>query len=270
MLNFNKPTAALSALSLAAAAMLAATPAQANIAVNSNAFTYAQSFDALATSGTTNVWVNDSTLAGWSLFNTNLSAATVYIADDGTSNTGKFRSFGSAASTERALGGVGSSGLSGWIAVAFDNATGHDLSGFQIGFDGEQWRNGGNATLAAQSMVMQYGFGSSFATVANWVTPGGNFDWASPITTATSGKVDGNVAGLLAGRGGVVNTSWAAGSTLWVRWVENNDAGSDHGLAIDNLSLSVIAPAVPEPSSYALLLAGLGTVGFMARRRRSN
>jgi hypothetical protein len=265
MLNF-KPTAVLSAI--ATATLLAAAPAQAGIAVNGNAFTYAQSFDSLATTGNTVAWANDSTLAGWSLFNTNLTPAAQYLADDGSSNTGRFRSFGAAGSTERALGGVGSGSLSGWIAVAFDNATGHDLAGFKIGFDGEQWRNGGNAT--AQSMVLQYGFGSSFDTVANWVTPGGNFDWTSPVASTTAAKVDGNTAGLQAGRGGQVDTSWAAGGTLWVRWAENNDAGNDHGLAIDNLSLSVIAPAVPEPSTYALMLAGLGMVGFMARRRRSN
>lgn len=44
-------------------------------------------------------------------------------------------------------------------------------------------------------------------------------------------------------------------------------AGTANGLAGGNYTLS-IAAAVPEPESYALLLAGLGLVGFAARRRR--
>ncbi len=35
----------------------------------------------------------------------------------------------------------------------------------------------------------------------------------------------------------------------------------------DNLTLGVAAP-IPEPQTYAMLLAGLGFVGYMARRRR--
>ena len=70
----------------------------------------------------------------------------------------------------------------------------------------------------------------------------------------------------MAGRGGELTTNWAAGDTLWVRWVEKNDAGNDHGLAIDNLSIQTVS-AVPEPGTYAMLLAGLGVVGIAARRR---
>jgi hypothetical protein len=37
----------------------------------------------------------------------------------------------------------------------------------------------------------------------------------------------------------------------------------------DNLVLAKAVVAIPEPSTYAMLLAGLGAVGFVARRRRS-
>ncbi len=40
------------------------------------------------------------------------------------------------------------------------------------------------------------------------------------------------------------------------------------GPVLDNVSLTV--SAVPEPETYALLLAGLGAVGFVARRRGSS
>lgn len=37
-----------------------------------------------------------------------------------------------------------------------------------------------------------------------------------------------------------------------------------HSFEVDNLRIT----AVPEPGTYALLLAGLGAIGFMAKRRR--
>ncbi len=253
-------------LSLALGA-LASTSAHAGLTVGSASYTYGQSFDTLATTGTTNAWANDSTIAGWSLFKTNTTTpVTTYIGDSGTSNTGGIHSYGSSA--DRALGSIGSGSFPlGWIAVSFTNASGAALSGFNIGFDGEQWRNGGNTS--AHSMVMEYGFGATFDAVGAWTAPGGNFSWTSPVIGATAAAVDGNVAGLQAGRGGAVTTDWAAGDTLWVRWIEVDNTGADHGLAIDNVSFSVVAAAVPEPQSYALLLAGLACVGFIARRRKA-
>ncbi|MEX0269060.1 beta strand repeat-containing protein [Leptolyngbyaceae cyanobacterium UHCC 1019] len=211
---------------------------------------YTQSFNSLANSGTNRPWTNDNTILGWSLFRqpTSGTAITTYSAGNGTSTTGSFISYGSTGSTDRALGGLGSGSsyfgspangaVAGWIAFAATNTTGATLNTVNLAFNGEQWRNGGNTT--AQTMVLQYGFGASFAAVSTWNTPGGNFNWASPVATATAAAVNGNVAGRVANRGGMLNgLNWANGNTLWVRWVENNDNGNDHGLAIDDFSLSL-------------------------------
>lgn len=263
------------AAALAAITLACAGAAQAAVAVSSAAFSYAQGFDSLALSGSAQTWVNDSTLAGWSLFDQAGAAIGSYAADTGASNAGSFKSFGSSGATDRALGGVGSGGsyfgspasgsVAGWIALALTNATGAALSGFTLAYDGEQWRNGGNTSV--QTMAFEYGFGSSFAAVSQWAAPGAGFDFSAPLASASAGALDGNAAAYrVAGLGGTVTTPWAAGDTLWLRWTELNDVGNDHGLAIDQLSLSV--SAVPEPGSYALLLAGLAAIGGFVRMRR--
>jgi len=268
-----KPSFALAAIAVATAAAM--SPAQAtSIAIATPATTYSQSFDSLTTSTSSTAWVNDSTLAGWSLFNGTGAAITNYYGGTGSSTTGAFYSFGASGNSDRALGGLGSGGTyfgspasgapAGWIAVSFKNTSSVAFDSFTVGFNGEEWRNGGNTS--AQTMVLQYGFGSTFASVDSWTTPGGSFNWTSPVFSSTGAAVNGNVAGLVSGVGGTVDTSWAAGQTLWVRWVENNDSGNDHGLAIDNFSFSVTT-AVPEPGTTAMLLAGLAAVGFVARRR---
>ncbi len=228
-----------------------------SISLTSSNSSYTQNFDTLAQSGTANAWTNGSTLEGWYLFRQPApgSAITSYSTGTGSSTTGSFYSFGATGSGDRALGGLGSGGtyfgspasgaVAGWIAFAALNAADTPISEVTISFAGEQWRNGGNTS--AQPMVLEYGFGSSFETVTNWLAPGGNFNWTSPVATATAAAVDGNTTGRVENVGGTLSgLTWNTGETLWLRWVELNDAGNDHGLAIDDFAIAAtfLPPAV--------------------------
>jgi hypothetical protein len=222
---------------------------------------YSQNFDTLASSGTANTWANGSTLQGWSLYRQPAAspvAVTTYGADSGATNSGAFVSYGASGGSDRAFGSLASGGayfgspasgaVAGWLALAMTNDTGAAIAALNVSFSGEQWRNGGNTT--AHSMVLEYGYGSSFGGVTTWIKPGGSFNWTSPVATGTAAAVDGNAAGKVSGLGGSLDLAaapWAANGTLWLRWIENNDSGNDHGLAIDDLAISaqVAAPAAP-------------------------
>ena len=156
--------------SLAIAALLAslaAVPAHAAFTLSAASPVHTQNFDSMAAGGADNAWTNDATLPGWRLLKADGSAVATYGAGNGSSNAGAFYSFGS--DSDRALGGVGSGGayfgsplsntLAGYVAASFVNATGARLAGFDVGFSGEHWRNGGNTS--AQTMVFSYGFGAS-------------------------------------------------------------------------------------------------------------
>jgi hypothetical protein len=237
---------------------------------------YSQDFNTLsADPGTNYLWANDTTLNGWFLLQGNgVTAMSYYSSGWGTMNNGCFYSFGTVSNYDRALGGVGSGGtyfgspasgsLAGYIAVALLNGSSNTFDSFSLSFNGEQWRNGGNTNF--QTMALQYGFGNSFMTVTNWFTPGGSFNYASPVVGSTAAAVDGNTAGRVNGLGGTISSlSWNSGDTLWVRWIEKNDAGNDHGLAIDDFLIT--ATVVPEPSTLALGLVG-GLAGLVALRRK--
>lgn len=237
---------------------------------------YSQNFDTLDASNINVAWSNNSTLPGWYLINSLGNAVPTYNAGNGGTNTGAFYSFGAASASDRALGGAASGGtyfgspgsgaVAGYIAVGFTNDTGMQITSIGLSFDGEQWRNGGNTS--PQTMVMEYGFGSTFAGVATWNVAGAGFNFVSPIASGTAAAVDGNTAGQVTDLGGTISATWLVGETLWIRWIERNDAGNDHGLAIDNFSMTVAGAAIPEPSTYAAILGLLAAGGVLRHRRR--
>jgi hypothetical protein len=91
------------------------------------------------------------TIAGW------YSNRTIYIASGGTSTAGALYSFGTGTAVDRALGGIGSNATGTiFFAVKLTNNTGGTINSLDISFVGEQWRNGGNASMATQSLLFQY------------------------------------------------------------------------------------------------------------------
>lgn len=46
-------------------------------------------------------------------------------------------------------------------------------------------------------------------------------------------------------------------------------SAASFGSYLDNVSVTAVAAAVPEPGTYAMLLAGLGMIGFTASRRKA-
>jgi MYXO-CTERM domain-containing protein len=236
--------------------------------------TYSQNFDSL--SGVT-TWADNSTLAGWYARTTATATISSLGANTGSTTTAGLYSFGVAgtnASTERSLGFMTSNGFTGAVAtpsfniIGFNvvNGTGETMTTINIGYDGEQWRRADNTT--AHSMTVQYSFDATSLVTGTWTSAGAGLTFTSPQTAATALTLDGNaaanrVAGLTST---IEELAWAAGTGLWIRFLDANDAGNDHTLTIDNFSFSA-APAEVIPEPGAVLLGALGLLALLRRRR---
>lgn len=264
-------------IAIIAAAMAAGANAQVSFTGN-----YSQNFDTLATANTNIAWTDNSTLAGWymrRMDDVNGELADQYNAGDGSSTTGAVYSFGTGTATDRALGSVGSGSIEHAVyGIRLTNNTGAAINSLNLSFFTEEWRDGGNATSVAHRTLFSYSTTSTTVGadiqasggVAGYTadpnfTTNAAFDMVSPVFTATAGPLDGNAAANRVAVNGTLtlNSPWANGSDIWLRWVDLNDVGSDIGMGLDNLTIT--STPVPEPASMAVL--GLGALALIRRRR---
>lgn len=202
--------------------------------------TYEQKFNdgALANSGTSSLLPE-----GWSLGETGGSSGNnsnlTYTAGTGSGNTGDSYSFGSAGSTERALGGLRSGSLIPAIGASFTNDTGETITALQIGYTGEQWRLG--TAGRADRLDFQYSLDGG----TTWIDVNA-LDFSSPVTTTPVGALDGNVnsRGIT---GEIAGLNIPAGATFLIRWADSDASGADDGLAVDDFSLTAVTSA-PVPT----------------------
>lgn len=223
------------------------------IALSSGSYT--QRFDSLSSSGGSNPWKDNATLVGWYAAKSALpSNITTYVASDGSDNAGALYSFGSTASSERALGSIASDSV-GIISygLSFTNDTGGSISNLTITYTGERWRG---ATFV-NTLTFWYRV-SDFAltnpepnSVTNWVEVP-DLSFSSPSLHA-SNALDGNQAtnrNFFASIP-VPGLSVSPGQTVFFRWRDLNDSSADQGLAVDDVIVSVSA-AAPHLLSLAV------------------
>jgi hypothetical protein len=223
---------------------------------------YTQNFNTLSNTGSSNTWTNNSTIPGW------FATPITYIASTGSSTTGGLYSFGASSGSERAFGSVSSNGT-GTIdyGARFVNRTGSTITSLTVNYTGEQWRNGGNTTI--QSLAFQYQVAN--AGVITSITSGtwtsfSALDFSSPIHTSTAAALDGNSTANRAAISSTLTVIVADGQEVWIRWVDVNDAGSDHGLAVDDFSVTPVGsasstnPTIAGTANPSTVVAGNSTL----------
>lgn len=193
-----------------------------------------QDFDALSnTAGST---TNALALPGWSLLETGGSARDneQYAVDTGAANTGDTYSYGSAGSTDRALGSLRSGTLVPTFGACYTNNTGAAIQSLDITYTGEQWRLG--TAARADRIDFQYSLNATDLATGAW-TDVDALDFSTP-NTATVGAKDGNAAENRTALSATVSgLSIPNGATFWIRWNDTDASGADDGLAIDGFSL---------------------------------
>lgn len=203
---------------------------------------YSQNFDALSnTAGST---TNSLSVTGWYMTETGGGARDneQYAVDNGASTTGDSYSYGAAAATDRALGGLRSGTLIPLFGASFTNNTGVTITSITVSYIGEEWRLG--TISRTDQLDFKYSTNATSLTTGTW-TDVNNLDFVTPVT-ATAGAKDGNaVANRTAISYTITGLSIANGATFWISWTDLDASGADDGLAVDNFSLSTNASTLP-------------------------
>ena len=236
--------------------LLLSATAYAQVNINSLPATITQDFNSLATSGTSNPWSDNTTLTGW------YSTRTEYRASDGSSTAGALYSFGTGTASDRALGSI-ASGTTGSIffGIRLKNNTTQTITSLQITYTGEQWRNGGRTDDDSLHFSYQIGATVSSLTSGTWTTDD-DLSFVGPIKASTANALDGNASANRTTKNKTLNVSIGPSQEIMLRWTDFNSPGSDHGLAIDDIT--IVASAAPPSSATKLAVVSISPASPVA------
>ncbi len=233
---------------LAAVAMVVLVhgSAAAQVSIGEAGAPVTQDFDGLGRTAPSDVMPT-----GWSFVESGTNANTTYGISTGGASEGNTYSFGANNGTDRALGAIASGNVESTFGGRFANATGAAITSLGVSYYGEWWRVGG---AASDALVFEYSLNATSLTTGTWVAVAdlafSNLDVPCAVAgNCAAGDVkDGNLPAHRSLRQARISgLSIANGAQFWFRWRDTNPAGSDHGLAVDDFSVTANPAAVDEP-----------------------
>lgn len=225
---------------------------RAQVSLTSIGTPYTQDFTALPATGSA-TFTNNTTIPGW--YSVRTGSGTTVVADGGTNTGGNLYSYGTGTNTDRALGSLGSGNAAAgnfFWGVRLQNNTGVTVTSLTVSYTGEQWRN---SAAAAQTVSFSYLIGSpavtgSLAEFQSVGTAVSALNFTSPITGGTAGALDGNAAAnRTAIAFAITGISIPDGTEIMLRWSDPDHSGTDHGLSIDNFS---VTPSITTAAAAGL------------------
>ena len=121
------------------------------------------------------------------------------------------------------------------------NNTGGGINSITVPWTGEEWRKENNASAHTLQLYYQTGTTVTDLVAGSWTAAPSIF--TSPIIGATvATALDGNApANRTSGISVTITVFVAAGDEIMLRWEDLNDAGNDHQMAIDDVTVNATA-----------------------------
>jgi hypothetical protein len=196
-----------------------------------------ENFDGMGVSGT-------AYLTGWTALRIagsgTIGQTLTMAVTDGNASSGNIYNVGTTSATDRAFGSIASASTTPAFGAQFINNTGSTVTSIDFAGICEQWRSGASNT-ANEIDTFAISFDATALNNGTWTNISG-MDLTEILTTTTAAvPVNGNAdANRVFKSATATGLNWTAGSTMWIRWRDLDNANSDGLLAIDSFSITPI------------------------------
>lgn len=230
---------------------------------------YEQNFNQLPSSGSFNLTgkgphaldqapLSLHTLLGWQLLQISGSQSNTTILSGTGSGTGSgVYSYGLSGNSNRALGTLASGTGVYALGVVFENLTGSILNKIQIHYKATQWRKGGSGNSNHWQFSYQIRHANSIDTGNLIQKNEGNLISIHHSTGSATlnGHLSTNQYPIAITIHDIV---WKPGEKLILRWDDQDETGSDDGMAIDDFLFSATTE-INAPTIGKLMIDSIGT-----------